>query len=207
VGAILRGTDTCGRGINQQSEGGTMNKEERAADLWEREGQIAKRGLEWFNLLITLRRAAEREMPPEPLIEELRRANLDAMYDDYMKLTSVLYARFSLGRDKLQLSETRSDAGSKGAAARWEGHDEVGNIIARLAKRTDELGGIPDINELWPEFFAALGEAGLQPHDNSGAQVCDTDRMTWSGSDKGMTFKTFKNRISAARKKRITAAR
>jgi len=86
-----------------------------------------------------------------------------------------------------------------GAAARFPTHSEIRDIIAALARRTDELDDPLPASDLWPDFYSALDKAGLRPDDSSGERVHDDDRMTWDGNDQGMTYKTFRNRISAAR--------
>ena len=90
--------------------------------------------------------------------------------------------------------ESQRRKAADGAAARWSERDSVNAILAKLAKQCDVLGDPAPAKELWPEFYAALESSGLTP-DESG------DRITWDGNDKGMTLKTFTNRLSKARNK------
>jgi hypothetical protein len=95
----------------------------------------------------------------------------------------------------------QSGKGKLGALARWGNHEELNLAINQLAKKTDEWGYTPEVKYLWSAFFALLDSNRLGPKDSSGSEILDTDKISWDGNEKGMTFKTFRNRIGEARKK------
>jgi hypothetical protein len=90
--------------------------------------------------------------------------------------------------------EAQRRKSTQGTAARWSERDSVNAILAKLAKQCDVLGDPAPAKELWPGFYSALEAEGLSPTETG-------DRITWYGNDKGMTLKTFTNRLSKARNK------
>lgn len=78
------------------------------------------------------------------------------------------------------------------SAARWGEQQEANAIIERLAQCRDALGDHMPAKELWPEFFSALDELGLDPKELG-------FRIIWDGNEKGITLSTFSSRISRLR--------
>lgn len=100
--------------------------------------------------------------------------------------------------------KAKSDLGKLGATARWGDRDqraEVEDIIGALARRADELGDPIPSADLWSELIAALDAMGAEPRDTSGEKVKDSDRVSWAGNADGIAFKSFKNKLSEARKR------
>lgn len=104
-----------------------------------------------------------------------------------------------------EISEKRSDAGKKGAEARWQDRDPEVNervqlILAALAMEEDSLGDPIPTAELWTEFFGRLDAEGLGPREEGFPGPTDKSRVTWEGGGEGLSFKTFRNRLSEARR-------
>lgn len=94
-----------------------------------------------------------------------------------------------------------SESQSNKALLRWGNREDIEGIIQSLAVKKDALGDPIPNKDLWSEFFAALDENSLNPVDTAGRrEPRDDDRMTWKGNTDGMKFKTFRNRLSSARK-------
>jgi len=100
----------------------------------------------------------------------------------------------------VRMHKRQAASGAKGAEGRWPSERPDEEIIKQLASKLDQLGDPLPAKDLWCDFHSCLDEKGLHPHDTSGANVKDTDRMTWSGNSNGLTFKTFKNLLSRNRK-------
>ena len=111
--------------------------------------------------------------------------------------------------ERLLHEETRqklSPAGKKGAenrwhknGSRWGENNEFHKIIASLAATTDRWGGTMSAKDLWPLLYSGLEEAHLSPVELGPADTCDTSVMQWEGNSSGITFKTFKSKLSEAR--------
>lgn len=130
-----------------------------------------------------------------PDVRNYSRESLQVIAQELYELKMELYVQ------RLELSE----AGKKGAKKRWGGDSlsgsegEVRNIIAALAIKNGEWGGHLTSKELWPEFYSKLDEAGLNPKDDAGPDIDDDSWVKWDGRPNGMTFRVFKNKLSAAR--------
>ncbi|MCW8125772.1 hypothetical protein [Microbulbifer halophilus] len=94
-------------------------------------------------------------------------------------------------------SALQSDKGDKGAQARWGNRGELNKKIKELAQRQDDWGSLPTA-ELWPLLYAWLDENRLNPSETTG-KTTDKSRIIWDGNPSGISYKTFKNQISAHR--------
>lgn len=77
------------------------SKKEREEELWKREGEIAIRIVQWFDLLSKLREAAGKGVEPDDLIKQLLRADPEMLEHDYFWLMSLLTERFQLSQAQL----------------------------------------------------------------------------------------------------------
>ena len=66
----------------------------REKELWEKEGEIAIRVVEWFSLFRKLRKAAD-TVPPDLVIEQLKRADPEMLAGAHIWLMNFLQDRFS----------------------------------------------------------------------------------------------------------------
>ncbi|NPU91910.1 MAG: hypothetical protein HPY82_08345 [Gammaproteobacteria bacterium] len=114
--------------------------------------------------------------------------------------------KMDLYLERLRSDELRhlsSEGGKAGADVRWGNRwgedDAVLRIISALAECKGDWGAPLCSSDLWSMFYNKLDENQLSPNDKSGCTVKDDDVMAWGGNPEGMTFKTFKNKISIAR--------
>lgn len=142
------------------------------------------------------------------LINEIRDSHNAGNYD---WAHTKLY-HYYLNRNRAQEAESHSFANThrarqkekskKAHEKRW-GDKElrllIEAVISGLAMY-EEYGEKPKTKDLWPLFYSALDEYGLNPNDTSNDLVKDFDRITWSGNDKGISYKSFENKITKARK-------
>jgi hypothetical protein len=109
----------------------------------------------------------------------------------------ILYERNQQKQKEEKLSIANKNKGAIGAKVRWgkqESRKEVDKIINHLAKQRDVLGDFSSVKEeLWPAFFSLLEEAHFEPVEKD-------DVITWEANPSGITFKTFQNKISVARR-------
>ena len=99
-------------------------------------------------------------------------------------------------RDGHKYRERQSSSGQRGAKARWGGGEQeiVNTIIARLAKQKDGLGDPEPPFELWPQFFSALEDRGLRPHEAEAG-----DAVTYGDHATRITFEAFRRHVQRAR--------
>lgn len=108
------------------------SKEQREKELFEREGEIAERIIDWFDLLIDLRRAADAGPPPETVVDRLRRADPAMLHHDYMWLIRIFSERFILGRQKLDRGRPAQITAERYLTA-WE--ESRAGSVSDVAKR------------------------------------------------------------------------
>jgi len=99
--------------------------------------------------------------------------------------------------------QRQSEKSKKAHEKRWGDKElrlHIEELISKLAKLED-YGERYKTRDLWPLFYSALDDYGLDPDDTSGEVIKDADRMTWTGDDKGISYKTFENKITKARGK------
>ena len=73
---------------------------QRKTELWDHEGEIAIRIVNWFELLIKLRLAASKGVPPKDLIDQLMQASPDMLDHDFEWLMIMLQERFQLSQEQ-----------------------------------------------------------------------------------------------------------
>lgn len=90
-----------------------MSREDEERLVFEDEGEIAIRIVEWFTLLSKMRSASE-TVPAEVLIKELSKADAELLHHDYKWLVSFLAQHFMAERKRIdrlvQLDSVRPTA-------------------------------------------------------------------------------------------------
>jgi hypothetical protein len=112
---------------------------EREAEVWKVEAEAAIRVVEWFDLLVKLRRAAD-TVQPDKLIAAFRDSCLALLEHDRLWLMQLLSDRFAVARDKLELAKKSSSGGKTSSAPRQEGAEKWQARIKPEVKRLLKAG-------------------------------------------------------------------
>lgn len=101
-----------------------------------------------------------------------------------------------LYRDKLEplyFTLGQSKRGAAGAAVRWQGTETLAEIVKTIAKQRDELGEYIDPIDLWPELYAGLDAAGLEPKER------EAPKRYVYGSGKVIKYEAFRKQVQRYR--------
>lgn len=97
----------------------------------------------------------------------------------------------------MNYSEEQSWKGKRGAEKRWtkdEAHTTVMDMIETLSKRSDELGDPIPPSDLWPELYAMMDKAGLNPIENRDYSY------NYTGAEKPLNYEAFRKQVRRNRK-------
>jgi hypothetical protein len=104
-------------------------------------------------------------------------------------------------RDRRELREKRSRAGTDGATQRWKGTEAVRKAVGKFARRKDTLGVPIPPSELWPELYSALEDEELNPRDQGGSRSLTdpSDPAVYEYDGGSITYNAFREQIRIAR--------
>jgi hypothetical protein len=86
-------------------------------------------------------------------------------------------------------------------------NEALKDMVAKLAKRRDLIGNPWAAKDLWPHLYSMMEEAGLSPEDmTTNQKQTETWKIEYckdqkSSKRKQLTYGTFQNKLSEARKK------